>query len=90
MQSCLQLFRVCLCYTKQLRKEKKRDILIEDKSRNLYFGMELETESDYSMPERIMVYDACEYECQIREFRLYRAPVVCRLSANTFISVKYG
>lgn len=47
--------------------EKKRDILIEDKSRNLYFGMELETESDYSMPERIMVYDACEYECQIRE-----------------------
>ena len=48
--------------------EKKRDILLEDKSRKLCFGMELETESDYSMPERIMVYDACEYEYQIREF----------------------
>lgn len=47
--------------------EKKRDILIEDKSRNVYFGMELETESDHSMPERIMVYDACEYERQVRE-----------------------
>ena len=46
--------------------EKKRDILIEDKSRNLYFGMELETESDYSMPERVFVYDACEYEYQIK------------------------
>lgn len=47
--------------------EKQRDILMEDRSRNLCFGMELETESDYSMPERIMVYDACEYEYQVRE-----------------------
>ena len=29
--------------------------------------MELETEADYSMPERVMVYDACEWERQIRE-----------------------
>ncbi|MCM1154923.1 MAG: hypothetical protein NC392_06115, partial [Roseburia sp.] len=27
----------------------------------------IETASDYSMPERVMVYDACEYERQILE-----------------------
>lgn len=47
--------------------EKERDILMEDTSRNLYFGVELETEPDNTMPERVMVYDACEYERQIRE-----------------------
>lgn len=47
--------------------EKSRDILVEDTWRRINYGMELETESDYSMPERIMVYDACEYEQQIRK-----------------------
>lgn len=46
--------------------EKERDILMKDKRRNLCYGLEIETESDYSMPERVMVYDACEYEQQIR------------------------
>lgn len=46
--------------------EKERDILMKDKRRNVYYGVEIETESDYSMPERVMVYDACEYEQQIK------------------------
>ncbi len=46
--------------------EKERDILMEDVVQKIYYGMELETASDHSMPERIMVYDACEYERQIR------------------------
>lgn len=45
---------------------KSRDILMEDTKRKVCYGVELETETDYSMPERIMVYDACEYERQIR------------------------
>lgn len=50
--------------------EKERDLLIADSRHGIHYGMELETESDYSMPERIMVYDACEYERQIR--KLYK------------------
>lgn len=50
--------------------QKNRDILMKDTKQKIYYGVELETESDYSMPERIMVYDACEYEQQIRE--IYR------------------
>lgn len=50
--------------------EKNRDILMADIRHGINYGMELETESDYSMPERIMVYDACEYEGQIR--KLYK------------------
>ncbi len=46
---------------------KERDLLMFDKKRNIYYGLEIETESDYSMPERIMVYDASEYEEQIKE-----------------------
>ena len=46
--------------------QKNRDVLMEDTKRGIYYGVELETETDYSMPERIMVYDACEYEYQIR------------------------
>ena len=38
---------------------------MEDVDRNICYGIEIETESDYSMPERIMVYDACDYEYQI-------------------------
>lgn len=44
-----------------------RDLFMKDKKRNVCYGLELETESDYSMPERVMVYDACELEQQIRE-----------------------
>lgn len=47
--------------------EKERDILMKDRKRNICYGIEIETESDYSMPERVMVYDACEYEQQIKE-----------------------
>lgn len=47
--------------------EKDRDILMHDTEQNLCYGLEIETESDYSMPERVMVYDACEYEYQIKE-----------------------
>ena len=35
--------------------EKNRDILMADIRHGINYGMELETESDYSMPERIMV-----------------------------------
>lgn len=47
--------------------EMGRDVFMKDTARNICYGLELETESDYSMPERIMVYDACELESQIRE-----------------------
>ena len=47
--------------------EKERDILMYDSGQGICYGLEIETESDYSMPERIMVYDASEYEYQIRE-----------------------
>ena len=47
--------------------EMERDILIRDTKQNICYGMEIETESDYSMPERVMTYDACEYEYQIKE-----------------------
>lgn len=47
--------------------ETERDVLMEDISRRICYGMEIETEADYGMPERVMVYDACEYEYQMRE-----------------------
>lgn len=47
--------------------EKSRDIFMEHKSPRMRYGIELETESDYGMPERIMVYDGGEYEKQIGE-----------------------
>ena len=46
--------------------EMHRDVFMKDKKRNVCYSLELETESDYSMPERVMVYDACEFERQIR------------------------
>lgn len=46
---------------------KRRDILMEQKDPRIRYGIELETEIDYGMPERIMLYDAGEYESQIRE-----------------------
>ena len=53
--------------------QKNRDILMEDRKHRICYGVELETGTDYSMPERIMVYDACEYEHQIRAlFRKHR------------------
>ena len=47
--------------------EKVRDILMEQESPRMRYGMELETGIDYGLPERIMLYDAGEYEEQIRE-----------------------
>lgn len=47
--------------------EMGRDVFMKDRKRNICYGLELETESDYSMPERVMVYDACELEHQIKE-----------------------
>lgn len=47
--------------------EKVRDILMEQENPRMRYGMELETGIDYGMPERIMLYDAGEYEKQIRE-----------------------
>lgn len=38
-----------------------------DERKKIYYGLEIETESDYSIPERIMVYDVSEYEEQIKE-----------------------
>lgn len=46
--------------------EKERDVLMLDEEHHICYGLEIETESDYSMPERVLVYDACEYEYQIR------------------------
>lgn len=40
---------------------------MEQGTPRMRYGIELETESDYGMPERIMVYDSGEYERQIRE-----------------------
>lgn len=51
--------------------EMNRDVLMRDAGQDICYGLEIETESDYSMPERIMTYDACEYEYQIRE--IYKA-----------------
>ncbi|MCM1216737.1 MAG: hypothetical protein NC331_05315 [Lachnospiraceae bacterium] len=47
--------------------EKTRDVLMRDRKHDICYGLEIETESDYSMPQRVMVYDASEYEHQIRE-----------------------
>ena len=47
--------------------DKNRDVFMKDAEYQILYGLELETESDYSMPERVMVYDACEYEQQIRK-----------------------
>ncbi len=43
-----------------------------DIRQNVCYGLEIESESDYSMPERVMLYDAGEYEHQIRE--MFRIP----------------
>lgn len=47
--------------------EMNRDILMRDGRQDICYGLEIETESDYRMPERVMTYDACEYEYQIRK-----------------------
>lgn len=47
--------------------ELERDVLIKDTRQNICYGIEIETESDYSMPGRVITYDACEYEYQIKE-----------------------
>lgn len=40
---------------------------MEHEKPRMRYGLELETESDFGMPERIMVYDGGEYEKQIGE-----------------------
>lgn len=47
--------------------EKSRDVFMEHINPRMRYGIELETESDFGMPERIMVYDGGEYEKQIGE-----------------------
>lgn len=47
--------------------EKERDILMEHKDFSVCYGLELEESVDYSMPERMLSYDAGEYERQIGE-----------------------
>lgn len=47
--------------------EMERDILMKDTGHNLCYGIEIETESDYGMPERVIAYDVCDYEYQMRE-----------------------
>lgn len=47
--------------------ELERDVLMKDARHKLYYGIEIETESDYSMPERVITYDACDYEYQMKE-----------------------
>jgi len=47
--------------------DRRRDVFMKDVEYRILYSLELETESDYSMPERVMVYDACEYERQIRK-----------------------
>lgn len=50
-----------------LSGEKTRDVMMRDRRQNICYGLEIETESDYGMPQKVMVYDASEYEYQIRE-----------------------
>ena len=47
--------------------EMERDVLMKDVEHNICYGIEIETESDYGMSERVMTYDTCEYEYQMRE-----------------------
>lgn len=47
--------------------ERSRDILLEQEKPQMRYGIELETETDYGMPERVMLYDVCDYEAQIKE-----------------------
>lgn len=46
--------------------DRHRDVFMKDARQHILYSLELETETDYSMPERVLVYDACEYEQQIR------------------------
>lgn len=62
------LVKISREYPSPLRKgERHRDILMLDVEQNIYYGLELETEWDYRMPERVMVYDVCEWEAQIQD-----------------------
>lgn len=50
-----------------LNGELERDILMKYTDLPVYFGLEIESESDYGMPERLLDYDVGEYEKQIRK-----------------------
>lgn len=45
----------------------QRDGLFLNEKHGLKYGIELENYSDFSMPRRILTYDACEYEKQAKE-----------------------
>ncbi len=47
--------------------EMERDVFMRDIRQDVCYGLEIESGSDRSMPERVMTYDAGEYEYQIRE-----------------------
>ncbi len=47
--------------------EMGRDVFMRDIRQDVCYGLEIESGSDRSMPERVMTYDAGEYEYQIRE-----------------------
>jgi len=47
--------------------ELERDVLMKDTAHNICYGIEIETESDYGMPQRVITYDACDYEYQMKE-----------------------
>jgi len=49
--------------------EMERDVFMRDIRQDICYGLEIESGSDRSMPERVMTYDAGEYEHQIREIR---------------------
>lgn len=46
--------------------DKERDVLMRDERSRIRYGLELQDESDLTMTERVRMYDACEYEEQIR------------------------
>lgn len=68
--------------------EAGRDVFMRDAGQNICYGLELETESDYGMPERVMVYDACELEQQIREISRKNKEDALEIQGEMGIAVK--
>ena len=46
--------------------DKERDVIMRDERSRIRYGLELQDKSDFTMTERVRMYDACEYEEQIR------------------------
>ncbi|MGN0385008.1 MAG: hypothetical protein ACI4EX_03915 [Lachnospiraceae bacterium] len=49
--------------------ELERDGICLCESHGIKYGLEIENYSDYGMPRRVLVYDACEYEKEAGEIR---------------------